>query len=88
MPRTPCPNPKIIKNICSFACCDPSVTPTVNLILSIDADEAPPSPSVSGAAPSFNNSVGLNVNDKGPVLQCDQYNGILTLVQQHKVGYD
>ncbi|XP_031555940.1 TATA-binding protein-associated factor 172-like [Actinia tenebrosa] len=84
MPRAPCPNPKIIKNICSFACCDPSVTPTVNLILSIDAEEAPPSPSVSGATPSFNNSTGLNVNDKGPVLHCDQYNGILTLVQQHK----
>ena len=28
--RSPTPNTKIIKNICSFACCDPQYTPLVN----------------------------------------------------------
>lgn len=83
MTRSPCPNPKIVKNLCSFACCDPSVTPSINLSLSVDTDEPPASPSVSSAAPSFNNSSIMN--EKNHVLQCDQYNGILTLVQQHKV---
>jgi TATA-binding protein-associated factor len=27
--RSPCPNPKIIKNICSFLCCDSDITPSV-----------------------------------------------------------
>ncbi|MGH0158730.1 UNVERIFIED_CONTAM: hypothetical protein FKN15_052346 [Acipenser sinensis] len=28
IPRTPCPNPKILKNLCSSVCVDPLVTPT------------------------------------------------------------
>ncbi|KAL4240937.1 btaf1 RNA polymerase II [Mactra antiquata] len=27
--RDPCPNNKVIKNLCSFLCCDPSVTPLI-----------------------------------------------------------
>ncbi|XP_048575409.1 TATA-binding protein-associated factor 172 isoform X2 [Nematostella vectensis] len=78
IPREPCPNPKIIKNLCSFACSDPTVTPTINLNISVVTDDAPPSPAVTGPAPSF------NLSDRDNVVQCDQYNGILTLVQQHK----
>ncbi|XP_064635758.1 TATA-binding protein-associated factor 172-like [Lineus longissimus] len=28
--RTPCPNAKVVKNLCSFLCSDPSTTPVVN----------------------------------------------------------
>lgn len=27
--RSPCPNSKIISNLCSFLCCDPEFTPAV-----------------------------------------------------------
>ena len=39
--REPCPNAKIIKNLCSFACSDPSVTPAVNISLTLASDEPP-----------------------------------------------
>ena len=27
--QTPCPNSKIVKNLCNFLCCDPQHTPTI-----------------------------------------------------------
>ncbi|CAH3196884.1 unnamed protein product [Porites evermanni] len=52
MERDPCPNPKIIKNLCSFVCSDPAVTPSVNLSVSAATEEAPISPSPRGQAES------------------------------------
>ena len=87
--REPCPNAKIIKNLCSFACSDPSVTPAVNISLTVASDEPPLSPIPEGQSESNCNSVsfgGTNASmERGYSLQCDQYNGILSLVQQQKV---
>ena len=79
MVREPCPNPKIIKNLCTFACSDPSVTPAINLNVTL-ANDDPVSPSVGG---SFESSGTCLERDN--TLHCDQYNGILTLAWQRKV---
>ena len=87
--REPCPNAKIIKNLCSFACSDPSVTPAVNITLTVASDEPPLSPIPEGQSQSNCNSVsfgGANASmEQWYSLQCDQYSGILSLVQQQKV---
>ena len=89
MTREPCPNAKIIKNLCSFACSDPAVTPAVNISLTVASDEPPLSPMPEGQSESNCNSLfvgGTNATvERGNTVQCDQYNGILALVQQQKV---
>ena len=103
MVRDPCPNPKIIKNLCAFACSDPAVTPNVNLNVAVTTEEPPPSPSPSpcpspspspspspgGCQSESNcNSVASNTStslERSNTVACDQYNGILLLVQQQKV---
>lgn len=89
MTREPCPNAKIIKNLCSFACSDPCVTPAVNISLTVASDEPPLSPIPEGHSESNCNSAsfgGTNTAmERGNSVHCDQYNGILSLVQQQKV---
>ncbi|KAL9957258.1 hypothetical protein ACROYT_G038872 [Oculina patagonica] len=89
MTREPCPNAKIIKNLCTFACSDPAVTPAVNLSLSVASDDHPPlSPSPAGQSESNCTSFPVGGTstavERGNTVQCDQYNGILLLVQQQK----
>lgn len=91
MTREPCPNPKIIKNLCTFACSDPAVTPAVTLSLSVTSDDHPPlSPTPTGQSESNCTSFAAGGTstavERGNTVQCDQYNGILLLVQQQKVG--
>ena len=90
MPREPCPNAKIIRNLCTFACSDPAVTPAVNLSLSVASDDLPPlSPTHAGQSESnctsFPAGGTTTTLERGNTVQCDQYNGILSLVQQQKV---
>lgn len=91
MTREPCPNAKIIKNLCTFACSDPAITPAVNLSLSVASDDHPPL-SPSPADQSESNCTSFPVGgtstavERGNTVQCDPYNGILLLVQQQKVG--
>lgn len=90
MPREPCPNAKIIKNLCTFACSDPAVTPAVNLSLSVTSDDLPPlSPMPAGQSESnctsFPAGGATTTLERVNTVQCDQYNGILSLVQQQKV---
>ena len=88
MERDPCPNPKIIKNLCSFVCSDPAVTPSVNLSVSAATEEAPASPSPRGQTESNCNLFSgamTTAMERGNTVQCDQYSGILLLVQQQKV---
>eukprot|EP00794_Sanderia_malayensis_P009222 gene9222-10196_t len=67
--RSPCPNARIIKNLCSFVCCDANKTPSVDLAacgkrdsnLKVDADG--------------------NGND---IPECSKMFGILTLWQKQK----
>lgn len=89
MPREPCPNAKIIKNLCTFVCSDPAVTPAVNLSLSVASDDLPPlSPTSAGQSESnctsFPAGGTTTALERGNTVQCDQYNGILSLVQQQK----
>ena len=89
MVRDPCPNPKIIKNLCNFACSDPAVTPAVNLSVAVTTEEPPPSPTPGEGQSEANcNSFPggtSTVVERGNTVQCDQYSGILLLVQQQKV---
>jgi len=88
MQRDPCPNPKIIKNLCTFACSDPAVTPAINLSVAVTTDEPPPSPTPGGQSESNCTSFPAGTTtamERGNTLQCDQYSGILLLVQQQKV---
>lgn len=91
MTREPCPNPKIIKNLCTFACSDPAVTPTVTLSLTVTSDDHPPlSPMPTGQSESNCTSFAAGgtstAMERANTVQCDHYNGILLLVQQQKVG--
>lgn len=91
MTREPCPNAKIIKNLCTFVCSDPATTPAVNLSLSVASDDHPPlSPSPADQSESnctsFPAGGTSTAVERGNTMQCDPYNGILLLVQQQKVG--
>ena len=86
--RDPCPNPKIVKNLCNFACSDPAVTPAVNLSVAVTTEEPPPSPTSESHSESNCSSfpgVTSTTVERGNTVQCDQYSGILLLVQQQKV---
>lgn len=81
--RTPCPNSKIIKNLCSIACSDPLHTPTVRPDLTSDL----PSPSV---APKSLSGKGVltptsPATEEPPRMEFWNWNvGIITLVRQQK----
>lgn len=87
--REPCPNAKIVRNLCSFVCGDPAVTPSINLYVTLSIDDAPPSPSMAGMttpAPSFSSGTGASLGlEQENTMYCDQYNGIYTLLQHQKV---
>ena len=57
--REPCPNAKIMKNLCSFTCSDPSVTPAVNISLTVAFDEPPLSQIPEGQSESNCNLVSF-----------------------------
>ncbi|XP_068672856.1 TATA-binding protein-associated factor 172-like [Montipora foliosa] len=88
MARDPCPNPKIIKNLCTFACSDLTVTPAVNLNIAVTSEEPPLSPSPGGCQVESNcnsfPSTASTTIERSNTIECDQYNGILLLVQQQK----
>ena len=73
-----------MKNLCSFTCNDPSVTPAVNVSLTVASDEPPLSQIPEGQSESNCNLVSFGGTNAfmewGNSLQCDPYNGILSLV--------
>nr|XP_033799589.1 TATA-binding protein-associated factor 172 isoform X2 [Geotrypetes seraphini] len=71
--RTPCPNPKIIKNICSSLCVDPHLTPLVTC----------PAPALS----SQENSKGLNFERDGMHHTVTKYRGIITLYRHQQAAF-
>ncbi|RXM36599.1 TATA-binding protein-associated factor 172 [Acipenser ruthenus] len=73
IPRTPCPNPKILKNLCSSVCVDPLVTPTAGC----------PVP----APISQENSKGVNSEKDGMHHTVNKTKGILTLYQHQKAAF-
>ncbi|KAK6487599.1 TATA-binding protein-associated factor 172-like [Huso huso] len=73
IPRTPCPNPKILKNLCSSVCVDPLITPTAGC----------PVP----APISQENSKGVNSEKDGMHHTVNKTKGILTLYQHQKAAF-
>lgn len=71
--RTPCPNPKIIKNVCLFLCGDLNCTPVIK------------SQQLSLASSSVEFSEGSgNVGAEMPAMAMDTYKGIMMLHNQQK----
>ena len=67
--RSPCPNGKIVKNLCSFVCCDPNKTPNVEFAANDQTEKE--------------QVVDLESNDEIP--SCTKMLGILTLLQMQRV---
>lgn len=72
--RSPCPNGKIIKNLCSFVCNDTNQTPPVRLD-GLLSNSNSPVPTEDGMASS---------NNKSDVSTCGTSLGILTLHRKQK----
>ncbi|XP_078007124.1 TATA-binding protein-associated factor 172 isoform X5 [Phascolarctos cinereus] len=72
--RTPCPNSKIIKNLCSSLCVDPHLTPCV-------ACPAPPQSSHE------NSKVGQNTDKDGMHHTVTKHRGIITLYRHQKAAF-
>ncbi|KAF5911203.1 hypothetical protein HPG69_019571 [Diceros bicornis minor] len=71
--RTPCPNSKIIKNLCSSLCVDPYLTPCVTC----------PVPTQSGQE----NSKGSNSEKDGMHHTVTKLRGIITLYRHQKAAF-
>ncbi|XP_041123938.1 TATA-binding protein-associated factor 172 isoform X1 [Polyodon spathula] len=73
IPRTPCPNPKILKNLCSSVCVDPLVTPNAGC----------PVP----APISQENLKGVNSEKDGMHHTVNKTKGIITLYRHQKAAF-
>ncbi|XP_038069588.1 TATA-binding protein-associated factor 172-like isoform X2 [Patiria miniata] len=90
--RTPCPSPKILKNLCNSLCCDPNITPNAARPLgSLDLSARPPSfskGSITGSATG--SATGSRPSSPLPgtvtTVQCDKRVGILTLAKQQQIA--
>ncbi|XP_055469787.1 TATA-binding protein-associated factor 172 isoform X2 [Psammomys obesus] len=71
--RTPCPNSKVIKNLCSSLCVDPYLTPCVTC----------PVPPQSGQE----NSKGSNSEKDGMHHTVTKHRGIITLYRHQKAAF-
>ncbi|XP_045448730.1 TATA-binding protein-associated factor 172 [Melitaea cinxia] len=74
--REPCPNNKVLVNLKAFLRCDPEFTPRISLENSEDANGD------SGSGDSGTESKTDTLSSHEPTL--DKYNGILTLLEQHR----
>ncbi len=93
--RSPCPTPKIIKNLCNSLCCDPNVTPSATQpIGSLELLARQPGlgrVSSSGSLTGCLSSPGGS-RPTSPLpgaittAQCDKRLGILTLAKQQHVS--
>lgn len=73
MSRNPCPNPKIVKNLCNSLCIDPHLTPSA-------ACPAPPQS-------SHENSKGSNSDKDGMHHTVSKYRGIITLYRHQQAAF-
>ncbi|XP_071487999.1 TATA-binding protein-associated factor 172-like [Diadema antillarum] len=90
--RQPCPNPKIIKNLCTSLCSDPSITPSVSQPLKVTSAEPSsntltvPGVAPGGSRPSSPLTLGGGEGNSQSVIQCDKLHGVLTLSKQQQVS--
>ncbi|XP_029465800.1 TATA-binding protein-associated factor 172 [Rhinatrema bivittatum] len=71
--RMPCPNSKIVKNLCNSLCVDPHLTPLVTC----------PAPALS----SQENSKGINSEKDGMHHIVSKYRGIITLYRHQQAAF-
>ncbi|KAM9325875.1 LOW QUALITY PROTEIN: TATA-binding protein-associated factor 172 [Gastrophryne carolinensis] len=69
--RNPCPNPKILKNLCSSVCVDSNVTPSVSC----------PAPALN------NTEKGLNSEKDGACHTVTRHQGIITLYRHQQAAF-
>ncbi|XP_070579939.1 TATA-binding protein-associated factor 172-like [Ptychodera flava] len=78
--RVPCPNPKVIRNLCGSLCSDSSHTPNVTQpVPSLNLQEPGGSSNSNGSRPSTPVTAPIS-------WQCDKSRGILTLVKQQQTA--
>ncbi|XP_030839988.1 TATA-binding protein-associated factor 172 [Strongylocentrotus purpuratus] len=93
--RQPCPNPKIIKNLCTCLCSDSSITPPASQPLrssfSSTTTEPPsntlgvPMPGPGGSRSSSPMTVGSGEGSSlQAIIPCDKLHGVLTLSKQQQ----
>ncbi|KAG8435264.1 hypothetical protein GDO86_013278 [Hymenochirus boettgeri] len=73
MLRTPCPNPKIVKNLCSSLCIDPNITPSVVC----------PAPTLN----NMENAKGANTDKDGMYHVVTKHRGIITLYRHQQAAF-
>lgn len=71
--RTPCPNPKILKNLCSSVCVDSNITPAVSC----------PAPVINHT----DNSKGSNSEKDGTCHTVTKHRGIITLFRHQQAAF-
>ncbi|XP_018414179.1 PREDICTED: TATA-binding protein-associated factor 172 [Nanorana parkeri] len=71
--RTPCPNPKILKNLCSSVCVDSNITPSVSC----------PAPVINNT----DHSKGLNSEKDGTCHTVTKHRGIITLYRHQQAAF-
>ncbi|KAM5142212.1 TATA-binding protein-associated factor 172 [Mantella aurantiaca] len=71
--RTPCPNPKILKNLCSSVCVDSNITPALSV----------PAPVTNNT----DHSKGLNSEKDGPCHTVTKHRGIITLYRHQQAAF-
>ncbi|XP_053306351.1 TATA-binding protein-associated factor 172 isoform X2 [Spea bombifrons] len=72
--RTPCPNQKIVKNVCSSLCIDPNITPSVKC----------PAPTANNME---NSKVGSNSDKDGMYHTVNKFKGIITLYRHQQAAF-
>uniref|UniRef100_A0A8C5MZY2 B-TFIID TATA-box binding protein associated factor 1 n=1 Tax=Leptobrachium leishanense TaxID=445787 RepID=A0A8C5MZY2_9ANUR len=72
-PRTPCPNPKIVKNLCSSLCIDPNITPSVTC----------PAPAIN----HMDISKGSQSDKEGVYHTVTKLRGIITLYRHQQAAF-
>nr|XP_054762418.1 TATA-binding protein-associated factor 172-like [Lytechinus pictus] len=89
--RQPCPNPKIIKNLCTSLCSDPSITPPASQPLRSSTNDPPlntlavPMPGPGGSRSSSPLTVGGGEGSSSQtIVPCDKLHGVLTLSKQQQ----
>ncbi|XP_072281164.1 TATA-binding protein-associated factor 172 isoform X2 [Pyxicephalus adspersus] len=71
--RTPCPNPKILKNLCSSVCVDSNITPSISC----------PAPVINNTE----NSKGSNSEKEGTCHTVTKHRGIITLYRHQQAAF-
>ncbi|XP_065826869.1 TATA-binding protein-associated factor 172-like isoform X2 [Oscarella lobularis] len=93
--RSPCPNPKILKNLTGFLCASPDVTPNASNPVPVlargeaagELPSTPTTPDVFDDGPDFLSSGKALSGGAGDATGCTERYGIVTLVKHRQQAY-